>query len=415
MDVEERGRAASDIATQETNVTTRRWSALLATLVVAAAFATRPASTQSTSVLMLIPTDGRQLEVGSDVNGALSTSDPLTPDDRYLEAWELRGRAGQSATVDIESDAFDPRVYVVGPGLSETLFADDGGGGCNARLTMTFLETGTFRVVTSSLSARETGTYRIRVSERPGTAPTYGCGEVNPDALNALPIEGRPVLGMGSLRSSRLGPLSRTVQDGRPAEAWRLQGRAGERVSIVMESDDFDTYLYLVGPGLEGVLTDDDGAGNLDAKIDVTLPTAGPFTVVAAALSSNGTGAYTLRVEPPFDPNTLSTEGRSIDLGQTVTGALASSDPLVADGRRGQAWAFEGVAGRRVTIDLSADYDTYLYLVGPGVDEPIGDDDGGGGTNSRIETTLPGTGTFRVIASSFSSGTGAYTLTVGPQ
>jgi hypothetical protein len=182
-----------------------------------------------------------------------------------------------------------------------------------------------------------------------------------------------------------------------------------------MTSDDFDTYLYLVGPGLEGVLTDDDGAGDLDAKIDVTLPTAGPFTVVAAGLSSGAQGAYTLRVEPPFDPNTLSTDGRSLDLGQTVTGSLTSSDPLVADGRRGQAWAFEGVAGRRVTIHLSADYDTYLYLVGPGIGEPIGDDDGGGGTNSQIETTLPGTGTFRVIASSFSSGTGAYTLTVRPQ
>lgn len=396
-------------------MTHRSWSALLATLAVPAVFATATASAQSTSVLMLIPTEDRVLEIGSDVTGALSTSDPLTPDDRYLEAWELRGRAGQSATVDVESDAFDPRVYVVGPGLSETLFADDGGGGCNARLTMTFLENGTFRVVASSLSARETGTYRIRVSERPGPAPTYGCGEVDPDALIGLPIEGRPVLGMGSLQSSSLGPLSRTVQEGRPAEAWRLQGRAGERVSIVMTSDDFDTYLYLVGPGLEGVLTDDDGAGNLDAKIDVTLPTAGPFTVVAAGLSSGAQGAYTLRVEPPFDPNTLSTDGRSIDLGQTVTGSLASSDPLVAEGRRGQAWAFDGVAGRLVTIHLSADYDTYLYLVGPGIDEPIGDDDGGGGTNSQIETTLPGTGTYRVIASSFSSGTGPYTLTVRPQ
>jgi hypothetical protein len=206
------------------------------------------------------------------------------------------------------------------------------------------------------------------------------------------------------------------VQDGRPAEAWRLQGRAGERVSIIMTSEDFDTYLYLVGPGLEGVLTDDDGAGDLDAKIDVTLPTAGPFTIVAAGLSSGAEGAYTLRVEAPFDPNTLSTDGRTIDLGQTVTGSLASSDPLVAEGRRGQAWAFEGVAGRRVAIALTADYDAYLYLVGPGISEPIGDDDGGDGTNSRIETTLPATGTFRVIASSFSSGgTGPYTLSVTPQ
>jgi hypothetical protein len=364
---------------------------------------------------MLIPTEGRVLEVGSDVTGALSTSDALTPDDRYLEAWELRGRAGQSATVDVEADAFDPRIYVVGPGFSETLFADDGGGGCNPRLTIGFLETGTFRIVTSSSSPRETGTYRIRVSERPGPAPTYGCGEVNPEALNAMPTEGRPMLRMGSSESSRLGPSSRTVQDGRPAEAWRLEGTRGERVSIIMAAEDFDTYLYVVGPGLDEVLTDDDGAGNLDAKIDFTLPTGGPFTVVAAALSSGGGGSYTLTVQPPFDPNTLSTEGRTIDLGQTVAGMLADDDPVVLDGRKGQAWAFAGIAGQRVTIHLSADWDTYLYLVGPGISEPLSDDDSGGNGDSEISTTLSGTGTFRVIAAAYSSGTGPYSLSVTPQ
>jgi hypothetical protein len=317
--------------------------------------------------------------------------------------------------VDVESEAFDPRVYVVGPGLSETLFADDGGDGCNARLTIDFLETGTFRVVTSSLSPRETGTYRIRVSERPGEPPAYACGEADPAALNSLPIEGRPTLGMGSVESSRLDAFSRTVQDGRPAEAWRLQGRAGERVSIVMTSEDFDTYLYVLGPGLDGVLTDDDGAGNLDAKIDLTLPTPGPFTVVAAGLSAGDAGAYTLRVEPPFDPNTLATEGRTIDLGQTVQGTLGTGDPTVGDGRTGQAWAFEGIAGQRVTVTLTADYDTYLYVVGPGIVEPLEDDDGGGGTNSQISTTLSANGTFRIIASSYSSGTGPYSLSVRPQ
>ena len=373
------------------------------------------AHAQSTSVLMLIPTEDRQLEVGSDARGALSTSDPLSHDDHYLEAWELRGRAGQSATVDVLAEAFDPRVYVVGPGFAETQFADDGAGGCDARLTMTFLETGTFRVVVSSLSSRETGTYQVRVTQRPGPAPTHGCGEVNPEALNALPVEGRS-LQMGSLDSSRLDALSHTVQDGRPAEAWRLTGRAGERVSIVMASEDFDTYLYLTGPGLDGVLTDDDGAGNLDAKIDVTLPTSGPFTVVAAALSSGGYGAYTIRVEVPFDMSTLPTDGRTIDLGQRVGGQLRSSDPIVADGRRGQAWAFDGVTGQRVTIELEAeDYDAYLYLVGPGMVEPMQDDDGGGGLNSLISTTLPGTGTYRVIASSLSDGTGEYSLSVSPQ
>jgi hypothetical protein len=375
------------------------------------------AAAQGTSVLSLIPTDDRQLEIGSDVSGALSTSDPLSPDDHYLEAWELRARAGQSATIDVLADAFDPRVYLVGPGFSETQFADDGAGGCNARLTLTFLETGTFRVAVSSLSPRETGTYQIRVSARPDPAPGYDCGEVDPEALNSLPIEGREPLSFGSVQSNRLDAFSSTVQEGRPAQAWRLTGRAGERLSIVMTSEDFDTYLYMVGPGLDEVLTDDDGAGNLDAKIDVTLPTSGPFTVVAAALSSGSYGSYTIRVEEPFDMNDLDTQGRTIDLGQTVEGLLrGGSDPVVADGRRGQAWAYDGVSGQRVVIELQAeDYDAYLYLVGPGLNEPLQDDDGGDGLNSRLETVLPGSGTYRIVASSLSEATGPYTLRVTRQ
>jgi hypothetical protein len=114
--------------------------------------------------------------------------------------------------------------------------------------------------------------------------------------------------------------------------------------------------------------------------------------------------------------NTLATDGRTIDLGQSVEGQLRSGDPIVADGRRGQAWAFDGVTGQRVTIELQAeDFDAYLYLVGPGMAEPMQDDDGGDGLNSLISTTLPGSGTYRVIASSLSEGAGAYSLSVRPQ
>lgn len=364
-------------------------------------------------MLFLISTEGRELEIGSDVTGALSTSDPLSQDDHYLEAWELSGRAGQRATVDVLSDSFDPRVYVVGPGFSETQFADDGAGGCDARLALTFLETGTFRVVVSSLSPRETGTYQVRVTDRPGPAPTHGCGEVDPEELNSLAVDARETLAMGSSRASRLDAFSSTVQDGRPAEAWRLTGTAGQRVSILMVSEDFDAYLYVTGPGLDGILTDDDSGGDLDALIELTLPTSGPFTVVAAALSSGSSGFYTLRVEEPIDMSTLATDGRTIDLGQSVSGQLQPDDPLVTAGRRGQAWAFDGVAGQRVVIDLEAeDFDAYLYMVGPGLSEPLEDDDGGEELDSRLETMLPRSGTYRIIASSLSRGTGPYTLRV---
>ncbi|MDH3207781.1 MAG: PPC domain-containing protein [Gemmatimonadota bacterium] len=384
--------------------------------LAAAMLAPTASATQVTSVLTLLPTDDRTLEVGGDFSGALSTADYASADDYLMEAWELQGRAGGSVTIDLESDAFDARLYVVGPGLAETLSDDDGGGGCNARLTFTFLENGTFRVVASSVGARETGTYTLRVSERPGPAPSFGCGEVNPATLAALPTEGRS-LELGTLAAGILGPNSRTVQDGRAGEAWTLTGQPGVRASIILESDDFDAYLYLTGPGMGEVLTDDDGAGDLNSMIDVTLTSDGPYTVVASALGSGDFGAYTIRVEEAADLNTLPITGGTVDLGQTVDGQLLFADPVILEGRRGQVWGLDATAGQQVVIDLrSDDFDSYLYLVGPGLVEPLSDDDGGDGTNSQITTTLPETGTYRIIASPYSTDdSGSFTLSVSPR
>ena len=59
---------------------------------------------QGTSVLTLVPTQGT-LEMDEEASGALSSSDHLSVQDNYIEAWELEGRAGQSVTIDLESDA----------------------------------------------------------------------------------------------------------------------------------------------------------------------------------------------------------------------------------------------------------------------------------------------------------------------
>jgi hypothetical protein len=386
----------------------------LATALLALIAAANPVglNAQGTSLLSLLPTEGRSLSVGAEETGALSTADMRSADDSYLEAWEIAGRAGQSVTVDVVTEAFDPRIYVVGPGLAETLMDDDGGDGCNARLTFTFLETGTFRIVASSLSSRETGTYTIRVSDRTGAPPSHGCGDIDPRAIESLPTEGR-VVRMGSVVTGRLGLDSPTIQDGRPATAWQLEGRAGDRVSIVLESEDFDSYLYLAGPGFDGVLTDDDSAGDLDSLLETTLPANGPYKVIAAALSAGSSGAYTLRVEEPVNLATLPTDGRMIDQGQSIEGQLRTSDPVIVDGRRGQVWGLSGVAGQRLVIDLMAeDFDAYLYLAGPGLPEPLSDDDGGDGLDSQITVTLPESGTYRVIVSSLSDGSGPFTLAV---
>jgi hypothetical protein len=352
-----------------------------------------PSAAQGGSVLQLLNVEERQLQAGAEYRGALSTSDYLSPQDNYLEAWTLEGRAGESATIDLVSDDFDSHLYIVGPGLGETLSDDDGGGGCNARITLTFLETGTFHVVASSTGSRQTGMY-------------------NPEVLRALPTDDRSIR-FGDLATGRFTGGEPTVQDGRPAQAWALEGQAGESITVTLESTDFDAYLYLTGPGLEDLLSDDDGAGNSNSQITVTLPQDAMYLLVASSFQAGATGSYTIRVDEPIDLNTLPTEGRSIGVGEAASGLLTSADPVVLEGRRGQVWALEGEAGQTVTIDLiSDDFDCYLYLVGPGLAEPLSDDDSGGDFDSRIDITFPENGTYRVIITALGGNTGAFTLRV---
>jgi kumamolisin len=81
-------------------------------------------------------------------------------------------------------------------------------------------------------------------------------------------------------------------------------------------------------------------------------------------------------------------------------------------------YSFSGTAGQQVAILLtSSAFDTYLNLIGPSGSVVAYNDDGGGGTNSRIPATsgyfsLPSSGTYIIEVTSYAANaTGNYTLT----
>jgi len=108
----------------------------------------------------------------------------------------------------------------------------------------------------------------------------------------------------------------------------------------------------------------------------------------------------------------------SINIGQTVNGSLSPSDCHLDDGSFADAYSFNGTAGQRIAIQMSSDFDTFLVLLKPDGSLFLFDDDGGGGTNSRIPSGsgfigLPITGTYTILANSFDPGvSGTYSLTL---
>ncbi|WP_346294451.1 PPC domain-containing protein, partial [Sphaerothrix gracilis] len=90
---------------------------------------------------------------------------------------------------------------------------------------------------------------------------------------------------------------------------------------------------------------------------------------------------------------------------EVVTGQLNQNSPVrEEDGSFYQSHTFQGAANESLTIELSSDeFDTYLILIGPEGNTIAQNDDGAGGTNSRITVTLPTTGVYTIIANSYTA------------
>ncbi|WP_152569570.1 MULTISPECIES: hypothetical protein [Sphingomonas] len=112
--------------------------------------------------------------------------------------------------------------------------------------------------------------------------------------------------------------------------------------------------------------------------------------------------------------NFLRSNSGTLTSGSTVNGALESGDLVRTDGTFADGYLYNGQAGERLTVTLrSKQFDTWLVVDDPNSSFRETNDDGYGGTDSRMTVTLPRTATYIIAANSLSKGaTGSYSLTV---
>jgi S1-C subfamily serine protease len=242
-----------------------------------------------------------------------------------------------------------------------------------------------------------------RVSQRRGGI--FGSQQPKKIVLNGPIINGKLT------EKSSILPVDNSFFD-----LYAFEGKAGQQITIDMKSADIDSYLILLGPGQREIAQDDDGGGNKDAQIVVTLPTDGTYTLLANSYEARQSGSYTLQLKgsapsqnPPPTP-----ESKTIILREE--GVLdQSASVLESDQSLYREYNFEGHAGQSVTITLeSSEFDPYLALFGPNNRLVTENDDVGDQTeNAAITVTLPVTGTYRVIVNAYDAkGRGHYTLTI---
>ena len=248
-----------------------------------------------------------------------------------------------------------------------------------------------------------------------------GAGSTEADAGTEPATDADEPLPYGVTREFTLEQGDGTDPDGDLARPVTFQGSRGDSVVITMASEAFDTHLMLAGPNSAVVAENDDieFLTNTDSRIRTTLGATGTDTVWCGSFDGRGTGPFTLSLEREASTATgsVGVSTASITYGESRSFTLERDDgrdPRYAD--LAKPVTFDGTSGDRVTITMeSGAFDAYLVLADPNgtVVAQNNDIPDGGGTDSRIQLTLPENGVYTIWAGSLSGdATGSFTLSL---
>jgi S1-C subfamily serine protease len=148
-------------------------------------------------------------------------------------------------------------------------------------------------------------------------------------------------------------------------------------------------------------------SGNIGIGFAILVDRVQPFLTAVR----NGTAPRVAQQSPLLGGGK---EARRVTLNNSpIQGKLDnSSGVLPADNSYFDAYTFEGRAGQQVVIEMnSSEVDSYLILLSPDGRDLAQDDDGAGGSNAKLTTTLPADGLYTVLANSYQPGeTGSYNI-----
>ena len=362
------------------------------------------------------------LTLGNAGTGALSTTDSKMDDDSYYDLWTFRGTAGQTIQVTLRSGDFDAYLSVgeMDAGeFSELESDDDGAGGTDSKLVLTLPRDAEYVIRANSLSEAETGDYTVVVEPGdPNAVNVAGDDHADDGNTGSEELPTPTLIHAGQTLNGELAESDSKMDDDSHYDLYSFTGKRGQQVTVLMRSTSFDSYLafgQIEGGSFSTLESDDDSGGGDDAQVKFRLPRDGQYVIRANSLFSSVSGPYTVRLELGEAAPRVEVASRPIRYGQTQSAELSANDPLMDDDSHYDLWQFAGRQGEKVVITMKSPvFDTYLAfgrMEGGEFTQIDSNDDGGGGTDSRLEVTLDGDGEYVIRANSlFSKGLGAYTL-----
>jgi len=212
-----------------------------------------------------------------------------------------------------------------------------------------------------------------------------------------------PNISCGAFLSDSLSPASCYVDATRGrfyVDGYRFSVSVVTNIDIQLSSLLFDATLVLIHETAGGLVTiddDDNGGGGTNARIRRFL-NPGTYNIAVTTAQPSQTGGYTLTFSC-FSASSCTTT--PIQCGARFTDTLRNDSCLLGDGSYYTYYSFQGTAGNSVTINMtSTAVDPYLFLLPP-TGATIEDNNSGGGTAARIQTTLLETGRYLIAANSF--------------
>ena len=293
---------------------------------------------------------------------------------------------------------------------------DDDGGTTKSRIQET-LATGTYTIEATTYDEGQTGSFTLTISGLGATAPPPGPTPSDPC--------GETLLGDGTVSGRWAAGCQSEVSGRGYARYYGFTLAQESEVTITLESQDADTYLYLRQREARSggfLYQNDDDGGTTKSRIQETLA-AGTYTIEATTYDEGQTGSFTLTISglgtttPSPTPSPGDSCGQTLTADGIVSGQWAEGCQSEVAGRGyARYYGFTLAQESEVTITLeSQDADTYLYLrqgEARAGTAPYENDDDGGTTRSKIQETLAA-GTYTIEATTYDEGrTGSFTLTI---
>lgn len=330
---------------------------------------------------------GSSSELAGSQRGRLDTTDPTLDDGSYVDTYTFQGSAGSSAVIDLRSADFDTYLVVTAPSGEQFTNDDYEGNTDRSLLSLDLAENGEYTVRATSYEGGVTGAYTLDMTTNLQSAPV--------DLQNS-----------GNLASG-----DSTFSDGEYYDAYTFEGQPGQTVTIDLNSDDFDTYLVLEAPDSQKE-SNDDADSTAHSQIVTTLSQLGTYTVYVTSYGAAETGDYVVSVTQSTGGGSGSgRDSLTLSLGQDTGGTLDTADSRSTDGKYQDIYVFEGSAGESVQVDMTGEFDTFLSVVTPSGQTYENDDYNSDVSRSRVEFTLPESGRYRIVATTYGSDlTGSYNL-----